>query len=295
MSSTALGRAVDGTPDHDPAPSRGIDRVTKVPRMVPPPRPKPRIPLWTREVLFVAVLYVAYEISRGLHNGGLHAATRNGSDILRWERAWDIDPEHFLTHLIAHLTVLAVLASYFYSVMHYVITPVVLVWMYRRHKESYGHARTVLAFGTILGLLGFYFVPTAPPRMLPHGGVTDVLLKFSQYGWWGDDGSVPRGLGSLTNQFAAMPSLHVGWALWCGVLIWRHASHTWLRRLGATYPVLTTVVVVATGNHYLIDALAGVAVMGLALLLTIGFEGLVHRITGPGPSNVPFDEHSTAG
>jgi hypothetical protein len=294
MSTTAVGR-VDGTPDHGSAPSRATDRATSTRRMVSPPGSRRRIPLWTREVLFVALLYVAYEISRGVHNGGLHAATRNGWDILHWERAWHLDPEHVLTHLIAHLTVIAVAASYFYSVMHYVITPIVLVWMYRRHKESYGHARTVLAFGTILGLIGFYFVPTAPPRMLPHSGVTDVLLKFSQYGWWGGEGSVPRGLGSFTNQFAAMPSLHVGWALWCGVLIWRHASHTWVRWLGASYPVLTTVVVIATGNHYLIDAFAGAVVMGFALLLTIGFEGLAHLITGPGPSHVPFDEHETAG
>jgi hypothetical protein len=260
----------------------------------PPPGSRRRIPLWTREIVFVALLYVAYEISRGLHEGGLHAATRNGQDILHWERAWHLAPEHVLTQAMTHLTALAVAASYFYSTMHYLITPIVLIWMYRRHKESYGHARTVLAFGTILGLIGFYFLPTAPPRLLQNSGVADVLLDVSQYGWWGDDGSVPRGLGSFTNQFAAMPSLHVGWALWCGVLIWRHSSHAWVQWLGASYPVVTTVVVVATGNHYLIDAFAGVVVMGLAVLLTVGVEHLVRGLTGPGTSHVPFDDHDTA-
>ena len=294
MASTAVERADAGADRREPtAPARG--QSLRVPGMKPPaPGSKWRIPLWTREIFFVAVLYVAYEISRGLHEGGLHAATRHGADILRWEQSAHLAPEHVLSHALIHLTFVAVIASYFYSTMHYLITPIVLVWMYRKHKADYGHARTVLAFGTVLGLIGFYFLPTAPPRLLPHSGVADVLLRVSDYGWWGGEGSVPRGLGAFTNQFAAMPSLHVGWALWCGVLIWRHASRTWLRWLGASYPVLTTIVVVATGNHYLVDAFAGVAVMGLGLLLTVVFEGTVRRLTGPGPSHVPFDEHSFA-
>lgn len=237
-----------------------------------------RLPAWVREFVFIAVLYTAYELTRGVGQGGLHIAMRNGRDILKWEHDWHLSPEHVLTHAILHLTVVAVVASYFYSTMHYLITPIVLIWMYRCHRADYGHARTVLAFSTIIGLIGFYFIPTAPPRLLPHGGVLDVLLHVQQYGWWGGEGSVPKGLGSLSNQFAAMPSMHVGWALWCGVLIFKFAPRAWLRWLGLAYPMLTSIVVIATGNHYLLDAVAGVVVIALGYVLAIGFEALVARL-----------------
>jgi hypothetical protein len=72
----------------------------------------------------------------------------------------------------------------------------------------------------------------------------------------------------MTNQYAAMPSLHVGWALWCGVMLWRHGRAPWTRVAAIGYPLITTTVVIGTANHYVLDALAGVATMGIGLLLT---------------------------
>jgi membrane-associated phospholipid phosphatase len=140
----------------------------------------------------------------------------------------------------------------------------VLIWMFVRHSAHYRLARTTLALSTVIGLVGYYFMPTAPPRLLANSGISDTLAAVSDYGWWSNQGSVPRGLGSLSNQFAAMPSLHVGWALWAGALLWRFGRHRVTRWAGAAYPVLTTLVVVATGNHYLLDALAGFAAIALA-------------------------------
>jgi hypothetical protein len=231
-----------------------------------PPQGKTRPLSWWRELAFVAVVYVGYEFSRGLHEGGLASAMTNGKRFLSWEDAWHIAPEHVLNQALFGVTFLAVAASYFYSTMHYLVTPVVLVWMYRKHADHYRFARTSLAFATVTGLIGFYLIPTAPPRLLPGSGLRDTLADVSNWGWWGDEGSVPRGFGSLTNQFAAMPSLHVGWALWCGVLIARYASRGWVRALGWLYPIATSVVVMATGNHYLLDVFAGVIVMGIGVL-----------------------------
>ena len=226
---------------------------------------------WWREIILVGVLYGAYELSRGLGDISVDAALANGRDILHWERLWHLSPERVLNEAVEHVTWIAVAASYFYSVMHYVVTPTVLIWMYRKHHAHYGPARTALAFSTILGLFGYLLLPTAPPRMLPNSGLDDTLAATSGYGWWGGEGSVPRGLGALTNQFAAMPSLHVGWAIWCGALIVMYAQRRWVRTLGVLYPITTTVVVMATGNHYLLDAFAGAIVMatgaGLMLLL----------------------------
>jgi hypothetical protein len=104
--------------------------------------------------------------------------------------------------------------------------------------------------------------------MIAGTGLQDTLAATRNWGWWGGEGSVPRGLGALTNQFAAMPSLHVGWAIWCGVLIATYARRRWVKALGIAYPIATTVVVMATGNHYLLDAVAGALTMGVGALLS---------------------------
>ena len=109
--------------------------------------------------------------------------------------------------------------------MHYVTTPLVLVWMYRWHGRHYRTARTALAISTMLSLIVFWRCPPHRRGCCSGANVPDALFQVRHWGWWGGDGSVPRGLGGLTNQFAAMPSLHVGWALWCGVLLWRYDSH----------------------------------------------------------------------
>ncbi|WP_375481183.1 phosphatase PAP2 family protein [uncultured Jatrophihabitans sp.] len=236
-----------------------------------------RLPRWLREVVLVGAIYGAYELSRGLQNGAVAVATRNGRDILHWERALDLAPEKLLTHALISVTPLAVAAAYFYSTMHYIITPVVLIWMYRCHAKQYRTARTALAFSTILGLVVFYLVPTAPPRLLRNAGIPDALFDVRHWGWWGGEGSVPRGLGGLTNQFAAMPSLHVGWALWCGFLLARYASRRYVKVLGVLYPLATTFVVLATGNHYLLDAVAGAVVMALGAGLALVAKSALTR------------------
>jgi hypothetical protein len=120
-----------------------------------------------------------------------------------------------------------------------------------------------------MGLIGFTLLPTCPPRLLSAGhGFVDTMAQYSSYGWWGGEASAPRGMGSMTNQYAAMPSLHVGWSLWCGVMLWRYGRTPLARAAGIAYPLVTTIVVMGTANHYFLDAAAGAVVMGLGLLLT---------------------------
>ena len=230
-----------------------------------------RMPRWLGELVLLGALYGVYEASRGLERSELDDAVASGGDILHWEHGWHLSPEHSLNQLLVHSTPLAVVCSYYYAALHYVVTPLVLVWVYRRHARHYWLARTSLVFSTALGLVGFYLLPTAPPRLLPGSGIRDTLADVHRWGWWSGAGSVPRGLAGLSNQFAAMPSLHVGWALWCGVLLVCCGRRTWLRILGGLYPLGTAFVVLATGNHYLLDVLAGVVTMaigtGLALLV----------------------------
>jgi PAP2 superfamily protein len=215
-----------------------------------------------RELALVGVAYAAYDFSRFLVQGQQHSAFVHAMKLMHLEQALDVAWEQTVNQAISAHRLLAVPADYMYATLHYIVTPVVLVWLWRRHRGAYPRARTTLVVATILALIGFTLLPVAPPRMLP--GFVDTMARYADAGWWSQAASAPRGVGQYTNQFAAMPSLHVGWALWCGWQVYRHARRAWVRGLGVLYPVLTSVVVIATGNHYLLDAFAGVAVVVLA-------------------------------
>jgi len=170
-----------------------------------------------------------------------------------------------LNDALQSVPALAILASYWYSLLHYAVTPVILVWLRRRHAGTYVQARTALVAATLLGLVGFWLFPTAPPRMLAESGFVDTLAHFSRWGWWSTDASAPKGLGGLTNELAAMPSLHVGWAVWVGWYTATHARHRLTRITAIGYPIVTSVVVVATANHWWLDVFAGAALVGAAI------------------------------
>jgi hypothetical protein len=208
-------------------------------------------------------VYVGYSITRTLVDGQTDRAIATGLAILRLESAMGIDVESPALRWVVQSTPLAVGLSYLYATLHYVVTPLVLVWLYRIHPELYRSARRLLLAATVVALAWFAAMPTAPPRLLPVG-YPDVLADTAAWGWWGSAGSAPRGLGSLTNQYAAMPSMHVGWALWAGVAVALLHHHRAVRSAAVAYPVLMTVVVVTTANHYVLDALAGAAVVVVA-------------------------------
>ncbi|MEU9029826.1 phosphatase PAP2 family protein [Streptomyces sp. NPDC048383] len=227
-----------------------------------------RRPTWWAELLLLALVYGAYSGGRLLARGDVDLAVDHGLAILRVEELLWMDFERPLNRLFSQSGVLGIPADFVYASLHYLVTPAVLIWLHQRRPRHYRAARTWLVASTLLGLVGFSLLPTCPPRLLDASyGFTDTMAQFSAYGWWGGEASAPRGLGSFTNQYAAMPSLHVGWALWCGVLLWRHARTPLVRALGIAYPVLTTVVVMGTANHYFLDAVAGAAVMGAGALI----------------------------
>lgn len=258
----------------------------------PPHRALPR---WWSELIIVVALYVLYEITRGLRHSPRHTADRNGRLLLRWERHAHLAPEHALNHALHHLPPLAVAAAYFYATLYFVVTPSVLVWIYRAHSAQYRRARSWLAAATFGALIGFYLFPITPPRLLPGSKIRDTVADVHQWGWWSAQSSAPRGLGGLANEYAAMPSLHVGWALWAGWLIARHARRRAVKLLGVTYPIATTLVVVSTGNHYLADAVAGVTLIIVtgAAMAAIGNApiGDAHDL----PELAPSREHALIG
>ncbi|MGY0024229.1 phosphatase PAP2 family protein [Streptomyces sp. cg35] len=230
--------------------------------------PGARLRWWTELPLLVLV-YGAYSAGRLLARGDVSTAVDHGLAILRAEKAVHLNLEHPLNRLFTREAWIGVPADFWYASLHYVVTPAVLIWLFRRRAHLYRAARTWLMTSTMIGLIGFTLLPTCPPRLLTAShGFVDTMAQYSSYGWWGGAASAPKGLGGMTNQYAAMPSLHVGWALWCGIMLWRHSRNPYVKAAGVAYPLITTIVVMGTANHYFFDALAGVAVMGAGLLLT---------------------------
>ncbi|WP_327291003.1 phosphatase PAP2 family protein [Streptomyces sp. NBC_01198] len=234
---------------------------------------------WWTELPLIAVVYALYSGARLLVRGDVDDAVEHGADILHFEQLTHLDPERWFNQLFTHHAFLGVPADFAYASLHYVVTPSILVWLWLRRPTHYRTARTWLLISTLIGLIGFTAVPTAPPRLLPGAhGFMDTMAQYGSYGWWGTDASAPRGMGHLTNQYAAMPSLHVGWSLWCGIMLFRYGRHWFVRTLGVLYPLTTALVVMGTANHYLMDAAAGVATMGIGFLLAKPALRVVDRI-----------------
>ncbi|GAB1335794.1 phosphatase PAP2 family protein [Streptomyces sp. E-15] len=229
--------------------------------------PRSRLRWWT-ELPLILLVYGCYSAGLLLARGDVGGAVDHGLAILRVEKALYLNAEHPLNRLFTREPWLGVPADFWYASLHYLVTPVILVWLFRARAAHYRAARTWLMTSTFIGLIGFTLLPTCPPRLLSadHGFV-DTMAQYSSYGWWGGEASAPRGMGGMTNQYAAMPSLHVGWALWCGVMLWRHGGTRLAKVIGVAYPLLTALVVMGTANHYFLDAVAGVVVMGVGLLL----------------------------
>ncbi|MGW2639190.1 phosphatase PAP2 family protein [Streptomyces sp. NPDC001348] len=230
--------------------------------------PRTRLRWWT-EVPLILLVYACYTAGRLIARTDVSGAVDHGLAILRFEKALHLNAEHPLNRLFTREPWLGVPADFWYASLHYVVTPAIMVWLFRSRKDIYRAARTWLWTSTFIGLIGFTLLPTCPPRLLTASyGFVDTMAEYSSYGWWGAEASAPRGMGGMTNQYAAMPSLHVGWALWCGVMLWRYGRTRAARTAAVAYPLLTAIVVMGTANHYFLDAVAGAAVMGAGLLLT---------------------------
>ncbi|MCK9902453.1 hypothetical protein CC117_00415 [Parafrankia colletiae] len=257
----------NGQPGHSGGPAGDQVRGRWRRRLISPTTGLPH--LWVEAVMLVT-LYYTYTATRGAADSSEAGATRLGWDILHLQERLGLDIELGLNRWLQGVPALAVLCCYYYATLHFVVTPALLVWMYRRHPGRYVRARWTLVFTTLISLCGFFLFPTAPPRLLPGTSYVDTMSHFEAWGWWsGGASAAPDGLEGLANQYAAMPSLHCAWALWCGVLLARFARTPVVRVLGCLYPAATVFIVMATSNHYILDAVAGWAVLGVSALLAL--------------------------
>jgi hypothetical protein len=223
-----------------------------------------------REIALLVTLYVAYTVGRLVADAELEPARARARALQCWEARAHLGVESFLNARVSGQRTLELTAAYWYSAAHYLVTPIILIWLWRRHPEWYGVLRSTLALGTFVALVVYIAAPTAPPRLL--SGYEDTLARTAWAGWWSGDASVPRGLGAASNQLAAMPSMHVGWALWVAISV-AVAARGRLRHLAWFYPAVTTLVVLATANHWVVDAAAGALIIAVAYVLNARFPG----------------------
>ena len=215
-------------------------------------------PPLVRELLLVAGLFLAYKLGRRPTAGHTVEAFHNADRVWDFERAVRLPGEGAVQSLLLHGDGLVHLANTYYAAVHFPATAAFLIWLYLRRPAHYVWARRVLAAVTAAALVLHLLFPLAPPRMLAATGLVDTARVYgpSVYGNPATD--------SLSNQFAAMPSLHFGWALMVavGLIVATRSRWRWLWLL---HPLLTLLVVVGTANHYWLDAIVATALLGLAL------------------------------
>jgi hypothetical protein len=222
------------------------------------------------ELCLVAGLFLAYKFTRVLIDGSTADAFSNARRVLDVESALHLPSELGLQHLLLESDALTRLANAYYAGVHFPLTATFLVWLFVRHRSTYYRVRTRLALLTGLALVVHTLFPLAPGRMLEGAGFVDTAALYgpSVYGSPQQD--------SLSNQFAAMPSLHFGWALLVAISVITLTRSRW-RWLWLLHPAVTLTVIVSTGNHYWLDAAVAALLLVVAGRLVAAWEGTSPR------------------
>lgn len=216
------------------------------------------------EATMLGALYGVYELTRGTIDGSWASAQRNAEAIVRFEERlgmfWEWDLQRWAQALPGMPAVLGAA----YVGLHVFGTVAALVWVYRRHREHFALVRTVVVAASGLALVVYVVFPTAPPRLAGLGFVDTV----TQHTGVNLNSEL---LGQLYNPIAAVPSLHFGYALIVGVAVAALSCRGVVRALGALYPASMLFVIVATGNHFWLDAAAGALVVAASWFVARSF------------------------
>ena len=224
----------------------------------------PRGPLdLVRQIAIVSLFDIAYELSRVVATGDRGAAFAHAHSVVDTERSLGIFRELSVQRFALHAPAIVLdVANWTYFNAQFTVTFAFLLWAYLRHTDRYTTIRNTVIAADAIGLIGYLGYPTAPPRMLPRLGFTDTLNQAAVNHHSG-------AIASLANPYAAMPSLHTAYALIFGVSGVVLARRWWVRGMWALHPGLVVFSIIATANHFVLDAVAGAAVAALAGTLTM--------------------------
>jgi hypothetical protein len=259
---------------------------------------------WWREVLYVVLVYAAYSVVRNQFGSGAGGAATaepafdNALRIIDIQRAVGLYFEDDLQRWYLDLPFqgLIRLWNLVYGLAHFLVTMSALIWLFRKVPERYRLWRNTLAITTLLALIGFASFSLMPPRLLDDPGIYGGCQIYAapnaaaeppeglpdeagvppcdRYGYvdtvaihggWASFGSDE--MSRVSNQFAAMPSMHIGWSLWVVLVLFPQLRSRWGRSLVVAYPAVILFGIIVTGNHYWIDALGGAACLGLGYLI----------------------------
>jgi hypothetical protein len=250
---------------------------------------------WWKEALIVGTFYGIYSLVRNLFGSALVSGSQipveaflNAMRVIRIERALGLYHEETIQDWFLPHTIVVKFFNVYYGTTHFFVTLAVFIALFVRRPDVFGLWRNCLAVMTALAIIGFALFPLMPPRLLdatcpPNGyggtcirhelrtyngaknfGFSDTIKEFG--GPWAFD----RGPGKiLSNQYAAMPSLHIGWATWCVFAMYPLTRRRWIRRAMLAYPLFTLTGIVVTGNHFWIDGVGGIVVFALGYLIAV--------------------------
>lgn len=243
--------------------------------------PKPPKHAWLRELGIVLGFYYVYQTIRSLADvGGVkNRAHGNAHWLVSAEKSMFIFHEQSIQQAFLGATWFIKVMNVYYGTLHFIITAGLLIWLYAKRHGAYRRLRNLLGATTALALIGYWAFPLAPPRLYlqcdgdipalgPEGGLVkpdcfvDTLDKIG--GLWNYQSSAAK---AIANAYAAMPSLHFGWALWCAIVIWQEVGGRKGRVLAVLYPALTLFAIVVTANHYFLDAVGGAVILAGGLMI----------------------------
>ncbi len=211
-----------------------------------------------RQLALFAGAYYLYRIVRGLVDGQAGLAFENARTIVNFERALGLFFEPGLqTWARNSADWLLTFANFMYVNSHFVLTTTFLIWLYIARNQAFYYVRNMFMIAMGLALLGYVAFPTAPPRYLPEWGFSDTVASFV-----GETAETSANV--LYNPFAAVPSMHVAFALMIGIPAFMLVRNRVLKTLWLTYPALVTFVVMVTANHFWMDAALGALVAAIS-------------------------------
>jgi hypothetical protein len=240
-------------------------------------RPFPNHP-WAFEVMLFAIALLVYQASRALVIGKPSTAFENAAEIISFEKSSGLFVETSIQGWVLNHIQLTEALNYFYMYAHWTITPLFFIWLYRRRHSVYPYVRNAFLAANGIALIVFIVYPVAPPRLVGDGFV-DTLDKISDIDLHGGV------LSGWFNPHAAVPSMHFGYALMIG-MVGLVLLRSWpLRLIAVAYPVTVFIAITGTGNHYVLDAVAGGIVIGMGFVGVWALTRAYQRVrTPPAPA-----------
>ena len=238
------------------------------------------VAVFTQETSLVLGLFALWQYAGSFAVMGPEGAIGRAAWIWRFERAIYLPSETAIQKFFLPSPPVVQFFNLYYDSLHFPVLVACLVWLFVRYRDRYKQWRTTLVVFTALCLL-VQLVPVAPPRMLPATGMVDTAIRYHQSVY----GTVA---GFNADQLSAMPSVHVGWAILVAIAVITTAGSRW-RWLALSYPIMTTLAVVVTANHFWLDGIVAGGILALVLAVQSLVRRLVVARVGPKTTAEPAD------